>query len=135
LSVTNLAGTLALNDTFVLFVAGSYAGPLVTSNLPPLASGLAWDISGLTNNGSIKVVAVAPATPPVINRVSLSGSSLVLTGTNGTSSGTFYVLSATNLATPMSNWKYLSTNSFDSNGNFNVTNSITPGASASFFRL
>jgi len=71
LTVTNLAGTLALNDSFVLFVAGSYSGMFSSTNLPALGTGLAWDVSGLTNTGTIKIVATAPATPPIITGVAL----------------------------------------------------------------
>ncbi|HTB83858.1 MAG TPA: hypothetical protein VK742_09410 [Candidatus Sulfotelmatobacter sp.] len=135
LTVTNLGGTLALNDTFTLFVAGSYIGSITSSNLPPLASGLAWNTSGLTNNGSITVVAGPPATPPVITGESLIPGNLVLKGTNGSVNGTFYVVTTTNLTTPMTNWTYLFTNQFDGSGNFNVTNPYTPQWPASFFRI
>jgi fibronectin-binding autotransporter adhesin len=56
LTVTNLSGTLAANDTFKLFSATTYAGSFSATNLPTLSGGLVWDASGLTSNGSIKVV-------------------------------------------------------------------------------
>ena len=55
LSVTNLAGTLALGTTFTLFSAAGYAGSFTTINLPTLPAGLQWDTSKLTVNGSITV--------------------------------------------------------------------------------
>jgi autotransporter-associated beta strand protein len=63
LTVTNLAGTLALNDTFKLFDATSYSGSFSATNLPALDPGLAWDVTGLTNNGTIKIVAAVVSSP------------------------------------------------------------------------
>src|SRR5262249_23513128 len=54
--VVNLSGSLVLNDTFKLFNATTYGGAFTNFNLPALDPGLAWDTSGLTSNGSIKVV-------------------------------------------------------------------------------
>ncbi len=55
LTINNLGGTLAAGDTFTLFGATSYTGSFVTLNLPPLATGLAWDTSKLATNGSVTV--------------------------------------------------------------------------------
>jgi hypothetical protein len=44
------------------------------------------------------------------------------------------LLSSTNLATPLANWVRVSTNSFDSNGNFNITNAAG-GAPRNFYIL
>ena len=69
LNVTNLAGTPALDDTFTLFSAASYAGSFAAFNLPSLPAALTWDTSQLAVNGSIRVTAadalaagLAPAT-------------------------------------------------------------------------
>ncbi|MGC4016304.1 MAG: autotransporter-associated beta strand repeat-containing protein [Luteolibacter sp.] len=58
LNVTNLSGTLALNDVFDLFDfnAVNSSGTFSTVNLPTLADGLAWDTSNLYTTGSIAVV-------------------------------------------------------------------------------
>ena len=61
LIVTNLGPALQLGDTFTLFNATSYTGLrglLNSTNLPSLTPGLAWKTSGLTNNGTISVVAL-----------------------------------------------------------------------------
>jgi len=59
----------------------------------------------------------------------------VLSGTNGTHGGNYYVLASTNVAAPMTNWSRIATNTFDSSGNFTVTNPITPGTPQRFFRF
>jgi len=71
---------------------------------------------------------------PRINSVRLQGASLVISGTNGTTSGSYYVLSSTNVALPLVNWTRIATNSF-TGGNFNFTNSVNPSVQRQFFLL
>ena len=60
LVVTNLSGVLAQNNTFKLFEAPSFSGAFDAMVLPELSSGLTWDTSNLTNNGTLKVAAPTP---------------------------------------------------------------------------
>src|SRR5262249_1361967 len=131
LSLTNLAGQLANGDAFKLFYAGSLSGGF-TNLVPPMpASGLAWDVHTLTDDGTLRIV-VAPR--PVINSSLNSGGDLVLNGTNGIANAPYYVLSGSNLALPVAQWTRIATNLFDSFGNFGLT--ITNnGAPQSFFVL
>ena len=65
LTVTNItsdANQLAAGDVFYLFNASSYSGGFASYNLPALPTGLTWDKSQLTVNGSIQVL--AGTTPP-----------------------------------------------------------------------
>src|ERR1035441_5794845 len=50
LTVVNLAGTLALGDTFTL-ISGTMAGGFTSYTLPALTTGLAWDTSQLSPGG------------------------------------------------------------------------------------
>ena len=59
LLVTNLAGTLAAGDSFPLFQAGSFNGVFSSNSLPPLNSGLAWNISSLSS-GVLSVISTMP---------------------------------------------------------------------------
>jgi len=45
------------------------------------------------------------------------------------------LLASTNLAAGPQSWTALSTNTFDANGNFQITNSMNPAAPQLFFRL
>ena len=63
LQVTNLAGTLALNDSFKIFDAAVYQGSFASLNLPTLAGGLVWNTNALTTSGTISVTNGAPAGP------------------------------------------------------------------------
>ena len=86
--------------------------------LPPLPFGLAWNTNSLNTTGIISVVL---NTAPVIGSISISGSSLALSGTGGVGNANFLLLDAANIATPLTNWTPLLTNRFDSGGNFNLT--------------
>ena len=122
LRLTNLAGVLNLTDTFRLFVASNYTGAFTNIIPPTTGTGLAWDTSQLPVNGALRL---APLPKPGINSAVLSGNKLVLNGTNGIPGGVYMLLTSTNLATPLSSWLPLTTNSFDFSGRFSYTNSIT----------
>ena len=122
LSVTNLAGTLAASDSFKLFTATAYQGAFSSISPATPGSGLAWDLTGLTN-GTLKVVVGASA-PPQIGGIAASGENVIISGTGGPHSGTYYVVTSTNVASPLTNWARLATNVFDSSGNFICTNAM-----------
>jgi autotransporter-associated beta strand protein len=133
LNLVNISGApLAVGNSFQIFSAVSYAGSF--ANIVPATPGvgLAWDTSQL-NIGFLNVVA-APS-QPVISSTEVSGGNLIFSGTGGTTNGTFYVLTSTNLTTPLTNWTVVATNQFDAGGNFNVTNIIFPGATQWFYRI
>jgi autotransporter-associated beta strand protein len=131
LNVTNLSGTLAAGDSFKLFNASVYAGSFTTTNLPMLGSSLVWDTSALAN-GSLNVVSKPM---PHITSFSLAGTNLVFIGTNGWANGTYELLTSTNMALAFTNWTAIATNTFDSNGQFNLTNGINPDAPQQFYML
>jgi hypothetical protein len=79
--------------------------------------------------------AVTPVTRPHIVSVAISGSNLVISGTNGTPGGDYYVLAGTNVILPVSEWTRVATNVFDGNGGFQFTNHVAPGDPLRFFRL
>ena len=134
LVVVNLSGTLAANDSFKLFSAATYTGNFASSNLPALGGGLAWDTSGLSVNGTLKVTTAA-ATSPQIGSVALSSTNLILTGTGGTAGADYWVLTATNLTQPRANWTSIATNQFITGGNFNFTNAVDPLKPTLFYLL
>jgi autotransporter-associated beta strand protein len=76
LVLTNLAGTLATNDSFRLFVAGSYHGAFanVVSETPGQI--VTWDLSQLAVSGTVKVATVAPSQVTITSVV--SGTNLTL---------------------------------------------------------
>jgi len=133
LNLVNISSSpLAAGNSFHIFSAAAYSGSFagITPGTP--GAGLAWNTNQL-GNGIVSVV-TAPA-QPVIGSVKASGGNLVFSGTGGTAFGTYYVLTTTNLATPLANWTPLFTNAFDSSGNFSVTNAINAGTPRLFYLL
>jgi autotransporter-associated beta strand protein len=59
LVVSNLAGTLALGDSFTLFQAPSVTGNFDSFSLPALAPGLGWNTAALSQ-GVLSVLSTAP---------------------------------------------------------------------------
>jgi hypothetical protein len=130
LNVANVAGTLAAGDTFQVFNAASYSGSF-TSITPAPGPGLAWDPNALAT-GTLKVI--SGSVPPKFSGITVSGGNVILRGTNNTGlPGTYHVLTATNVAVPLSNWTVLTSGSFNSNGSFNSTNAL--GTSARQFYI
>jgi autotransporter-associated beta strand protein len=127
LIVSNLSGTLAAGDTFTLFSSAAYGGTFDAITLPALKPGLKWDTSGLTN-GTIQVVEGLK-----ITSVFRQGGNLVFMGSNGLASGTYYVLTSTNLAVPISTWTPISTNTFNDDGTFGATNPIATNELKRFY--
>src|SRR5205085_2228567 len=68
-----------------------------------------------------------PEPQPRIRKVSLTGSTLKLSGTNGLVNAAFNVLTATNISLPVSNWTVFTSARFDTNGNFSITNTPSAG--------
>ena len=133
LTVTNIGGTPPAGTTYQLFSAGSYSGNFESGvQLPTLSSGLFWNTNNLYVNGSISVM----TTNGIFNQPVLSGNKLILSGTEGSTNGTYSVLSSTNLLLPIPSWTVVSTgNPFDSSGNFKYTNTISPGSVDEFFMI
>lgn len=150
----NSAGMTTLNLVSVTNVTGSAQIPLLsyTNNTidpyPNLVLGSVPAGYTVGNGGalvdnaanqSIDVILNAVVTNPSTNaniiHVSLSGANLVIQGTNNNVPNTSFhyeVLTSTNLNVPLSNWTILSTNPFNSDGTFDYTNPIVPGAPRQF---
>ena len=78
---------------------------------------------------------ITPPTPPILSGMQIVGQNLILTGTNGVAGANYLVLTATNLATPLTNWMILSTNPLGAGGSFYLTNPLNLNLPATFYRL
>ncbi|MEI9864475.1 MAG: hypothetical protein WDN00_07960 [Limisphaerales bacterium] len=133
LNLLNISGApLAADDSFQIFSANSYTGSFTDIVPTTPGPGLMWDTTQLSS-GKLKVIA-APS-QPVVNSISVLGSSLIFSGTNGPANGSYVVLASTNAATPLINWTAILTNDFDAGGFFRVTNTIAPQTPQFFYRL
>ncbi len=131
----NLVGLTALQagDSFQLFPAGaSYSGAFAAIVPATPGAGLLWNTNSLATGMLSVVSGVVPQ--PHITGISLTGTSLVINGTNGLAGESYNVLTTTNLALPLANWTVLPTNTFTA-GNFSLTNTVNPGAAQSFYIL
>jgi hypothetical protein len=72
-------------------------------------------------------VVVGPPSTPQITSISLSGTSLSLSATNGTAGGPWTLLQSTNVALSLSLWQTNTTGNFDGSGNLstNIVNTAT----------
>lgn len=138
LTVTNLAGTLALSNTFTLFRASNLSGTFTATNLPALNPGLAWNWNPATATLSVVTGgSFAPTVPPVIKSFSISGANVTLSGTNAQAGAIYYLLTSTNLLMPLSQWTAVSTNvaSGANNFTFTGTNAVSPNSPKQFYIL
>ncbi|MGH8245988.1 MAG: hypothetical protein ACREUU_06105, partial [Gammaproteobacteria bacterium] len=132
LIVTNLGpNALTSGDKFKLFAASGYTDSFLSVTLPPLAPGLSWT-NKLTVDGSIEVTGLSL---PTFASITVSGTNVIISGTNGPPNTPYFVLTATNVALPLSNWLSIATNQFDASGGFSFTNAIVPGIPQRFFQL
>src|SRR5439155_25154945 len=106
-------------------------GSFASLTLPPPGAGLGWT-NKLTVDGSIEVVSVPQ---PGFSSITVSGTNVVISGTNGSVGANYTVLTATNVALPSSNWVSIVTNQFGAGGGFSFTNPIAPGDRQRFFRI
>src|SRR4030095_11262996 len=86
LIVTNLDGGFYGNEIFKLFASGSYLGSFANIQLPPLPPGYAWITSQLGVDGTLRLKG-----PPAITSIQASGGNVIISGTDGTNNGPYYV--------------------------------------------
>lgn len=77
---------------------------------------------------------VTPMPQPVITNVVRQASNLIITGSNGLAGGSYVVKTTSTLTSVTAEWVDLVTNTFDADGNFAATNSIS-GSSQAFYIL
>jgi autotransporter-associated beta strand protein len=133
LNLVNISDSpLVAGDSFQIFSAITYSGSF--TNLTPATpgTGLTWDTTQLSS-GKLSVKQRSPS--PVIGSVKLAGGNLVLNGSNGAPLSGYYVLTTTNLNTPLVNWFVLATNAFDGAGAFSFTNAISPLKPCQFYLI
>ena len=131
LTVNNHGPQLVAGERFYLFNQPLNNGGSLTI-IPP--TGVIFT-NTLALNGALTVISVsAPPPPPHILNITLSGTSLVISGTNGMLNEQYNVLTSTNLALPLGQWTVLPTNTFNGAG-FSITNTVNPNAAQNFYIL
>jgi fibronectin-binding autotransporter adhesin len=132
LYVTNVAGFGAGTYTLIYY-GGALSGKVPTiGSMPP---GFAGTINTNTSGQVKLIVQLVPSTPPTIGSITVSGDSVLISGTGGPPNGIYYVVAATNVGLTMGNWTRISTNQFDAGGGFLFTNALDQSTPQRFFRL
>jgi fibronectin-binding autotransporter adhesin len=136
LVVSNAVGTLVGGESFKLFNASSYLGAF-TSIIPATpGAGLSWNTNNLSLSGTISVIGGSnPTTNAAITKVTVQGTNMLVHGTNNNVPNTsfhYVVVVSTNIASALSNWTPVITNSFNPDGTFDYTNPIVPGTPRQF---
>ena len=129
--VNNLGPALTVGDKFYPFGGAivSDAGAMSVTG-----AGMTW-ANAIGTDGSITVTGVVPSASPTIGTISFSGGNLIITGTNGPTTGNYVVLGTNVITAPVSNWTRISTNPFNLDGTFAVTNSVLPGQPVQYYRI
>ena len=117
-------------------ISGSISNVLTIMSVQPTNSGIysviVTNIAGsVTSSNAVLTV----ASLSFVNIVSAGGGSFILSGVGGTNNGTYYVLTATNLTLPLTNWTRITTNQFDNLGGFTFTNAAQTNAPQLFYIL
>lgn len=77
-----------------------------------------------------------PASDPVITETLLApDGSFVMRGIGGSPTGTYEVITTTDISTPLTNWLSIATNLFDVSGHFDCTNPVSPSDTERFYRV
>jgi fibronectin-binding autotransporter adhesin len=128
LNLVNISDSpLAAGDSFQIFNAPIYNGSFTSITPATPGTGLAWDTSGLAGSGTLKVVATSAS--PTIGNITLSGGNIIISGMNSSSStGTYHILTSTNIALPLTNWTILTSGTFNNDGSFSSTNMMGTNA-------
>lgn len=137
LSSTNAGASLyyTLDGSLPTTNAFLYSSPVVlTSDVTLRANAIE---SGYNNSVSLSATFSIFAVPPLrITGFGVNGPTLTLRAANGPTNGACVLLSTTNVALPLNQWTRVLTNTFDSNGNLNLsTNVISPTDPRRFYRL
>ena len=127
-----LPGSYKLIARAATGTAGNVAGALPALSVNGVAAGATATLQFSSGELFLNVTAT---NPPVLGGIQLAGTNFILTGTNGIAGANFYVLAATNLILPMSNWTFIATQQFGTGGSLNFTNPFNPNSPQSFYRL
>ncbi len=126
-NINNLGSALPVGSyTVIASGAGGSVGGTVPSTVTVNGGGAVagQPVSLQINSGALVLVVGSVASPAAITGISISGSTLTITATNGANGGQYVLLESTNLLQPLSQWTPVLTNNFDGSGNLNLSTNI-----------
>jgi hypothetical protein len=126
--------TLALPAAFASDAqAGGEVGLFLTATDPGIGFTFNSRSFGTTTARPFLEISAAPV--PGITGISLSGTNVILSATNGAAGGTYFVLATTNLSSLPNQWTPVATNVLNANGNFTITATNASAPPQQFFIL
>ncbi|HSY20428.1 MAG TPA: hypothetical protein VK815_18935, partial [Candidatus Acidoferrales bacterium] len=127
-SLTGMATNVAY--PLISYVGSDPYGNLSPAPLPAGYTGTLVDSTGSNFVSLVLTVVPPPPQPAHITGISVSGTTLNISATNGVHGGQYVLLGTTNLIKPLSQWTPILTNNFNGSGNLslstNIINSATP---------
>ncbi len=125
---TNISGSI---------VSDSTGDPLTISNVQTNDDG-GYSIIVTNYAGSVTssvAILTVLQTPVFGSIIAEGGTNFILSGFGGTNNGIYYVLTSSNLLTPLGSWTPIATNQFDNLGGFIFTNAAQTNAPQMFYIL
>ena len=115
--------------------AGGEVGVFLTAIDPGI--GFTVDSRSFATTNARPFLEISAAPRPGITGISLSGTNILFTATNGAAGGIYYLLGSTNLSSPLNQWTPIATNVLSANGNFSIiaTNAVLENLPQQFFIL
>jgi hypothetical protein len=125
---TNMSGSI---------ISGSTNIQLTISNVQTNDDGNYWlvltdDWGSVTSSVAVLTVLTSPNFTSIM---AAGGGDFILSGVGGTNDGTYYVLTSSNLVTPLGLWTPIVTNQFGSQGQFVFTNTVPTNTPQLFYIL
>lgn len=121
LIATNISATASvLGDSYNVYSAGAHTGTFANILGSP-GPGLAWSFNPATGVLSVIQGQSGFTVRPYIGSITLSGTNIVLSGTNAQSGAIYYTLTTTNLSLPLSQWTPVATNTSSTANNYTMT--------------
>jgi hypothetical protein len=122
----------------VALANGTYSFATLHSNYPTNfpASWTQQAGSTVTTGSGQIIVGNGPLSPPHLTGISVVGTMMSISATNGANGGQYVLRGTTNLTLPLAQWTPILTNRFDGSGNLNLsTNVINPAVPQRFYIL
>jgi hypothetical protein len=132
-SLTNVSATVQI--PLISYTGNDPYGALSLGTFP---AGYTVALVDNAGNGSVDLSVTVSALPPSpgISSISVSGTTLSISATNGAINAQVMLLGTTNLATPLADWTRILTTNFDGGGNLSLsTNVISPASHQEFYIL
>ena len=139
-------GSLSLGGTVNLSAAAGFASGAYTlftyggalSGLPALGNLPAgYNVALDTSRPGKVIIDVSGASNPVFGSINYvpGNNSIVVSGSGGSNSGTYRVLTSTNATASLKDWIPIATNQFNAAGQFTFTNLVAPNLPQQYFLL